>query len=241
MLQKTKGIVLRKIKYTEDSQIVSVYTEKDGMMSFMLRQSHARKNSLQAVLVSPLSILELMYDYKPSQKLQRVREISLAYPYSSISCHPVKVMMAMYLQEFLYHSLKSEQTNLPLFAYLEHGLKWLDCCQQDFANFHLVFLMRLTRFLGIWPNMDDFQTGAVFDMVDGQFVSGIPVHRTYLDIDESAILPVYMRMNMRTMHLFKMNRVQRFRFLEILNEYYRLHVPEFPELKSADILRDVLS
>ena len=62
----------------------------------------------------------------------------------------------MFLAEFLYRALKEEAPNEPLFAYLQHSIRWLDECEgRSFANFHLVFLMRLSRFLGLYPNVDD--------------------------------------------------------------------------------------
>jgi DNA repair protein RecO (recombination protein O) len=43
------------------------------------------------------------------------------------------------------------------------------------------------------------------------------------------------------MRFFAMNRLERGRYLEVLDEYYRLHVPEFPELKSLDVLKEVFA
>lgn len=55
--------------------------------------------------------------------------------------------MALFLSEFLYRAIREEAENRPLFAYLQHSIIWLDECGDGFANFHLVFLMRLSRFL----------------------------------------------------------------------------------------------
>ena len=46
-------------------------------------------------------------------------------------------------------------------------------------------------------------------------------------------------MNYRSMRLFRMNRAQRNFILDCLLAYYRLHVPEFPELKSVEVLREI--
>ena len=48
-----------------------------------------------------------------------------------------------------------------------------------------------------------------------------------------------MRMNYDTMYLFGMNRTQRNRCLDIIHEYYRLHLPDFPELKSFRVLQEL--
>ena len=73
--------------------------------------------------------------------------------------------MALFLAEFLYRAIREEAENRPLFAYLQHSVIWLDECREGFANFHLVFLMRLSRFLGLYPNLEDYHTGDYFDLL----------------------------------------------------------------------------
>ncbi|MEG0646765.1 MAG: DNA repair protein RecO C-terminal domain-containing protein, partial [Bacteroides sp.] len=111
---------------------------------------------------------------------------------------------------------------------------------EGFANFHLVFLMRFSRFLGLYPNLDDYHEGDYFDMLNAGFVSTRPqLHSSFIEPDESKRLIALMRMNYETMHLFTMNRAERARCLVILNEYYRLHLPDFPVLKSLSVLQEL--
>ena len=44
-----------------------------------------------------------------------------------------------------------------------------------------------------------------------------------------------------TMHLFAMSRAERNRCLTIINDYYRLHLPNFPLLKSLDVLKELFA
>ena len=76
-------------------------------------------------------------------------------------------------------------------------------------------------------------------MVEACFVSSSPSRHAYLEPQEADLIPLFMRMNYDTMRFFAMNRLERGRYLEVLDEYYRLHVPEFPELKSLDVLKEV--
>ena len=48
-----------------------------------------------------------------------------------------------------------------------------------------------------------------------------------------------LRMNYDTIHLFAMSRGERNRCLAIINDYYRLHLPDFPILKILDVLREL--
>ena len=167
--------------------------------------------------------------------------MKLHISYDSLPYDPIKGTVALFLSEFLYNALKHETENLPLFHYLCNTLQWLDRSGKGLANFHLVFLIRLTRFLGFWPNVQDNVRGMVFDMRDGTMVGIIPVHGQYLNAEESAFLPLLLRMDYASMHLFRFNRQQRARVLDVLVDYYRMHIPEFSELKSLDVLRTVFS
>ena len=116
---------------------------------------------------------------------------------------------------------------------------WLDSSPSPTANFHLVFMMRLSLFLGFYPNLDDFVPGCVFDLRNGSFSSVAPLHSDYLLPDEASQMSLMMRMNYSTMHLFKFTRAQRNRLLDVIVQYYRLHIPGFPEMKSLDVLRNI--
>jgi DNA repair protein RecO (recombination protein O) len=149
--------------------------------------------------------------------------------------------MALFLSEFLYYALRNEQPSISLFSYLANGLEWLDMSRKEYSNFHLVFLLRLTRFLGFWPNVENYHEDDFFDLLSSQYTRVRPPHGFYLIPEEACLVPLFLRMSYPTMHLFRMNHVQRGRFLDVLNSYYRLHIPDFPVLKSVAVLRDVLS
>lgn len=241
MYQKDRGVVLHQLKYSEDSLIVDVFTEENGAMSFWVKVSRANRNRVLSSLLSPLNFVDILYENRPGKSIQRIVEMNTCHPCCSIPFHPLKATIVLFLQEFLYYTLRKEATNKPLFSYMEHAIQWLDESEKQFTNFHLMFLLNMTRFLGFLPNLEGFRQGCVFDLQEGHFSSSVPFHKCYLDAEESFWVKDFMRMNTRTMAHFHLNREQLSRVLYILNEYYRLHVPEFPELKSVAVLQEVLS
>jgi DNA repair protein RecO (recombination protein O) len=185
-------------------------------------------------------MVELEAEIRPNSSLHRIREAKAFYPFQSLPYHPYKSSIAMFLAEFLYRALKEEASNEPLFAYLIHSIRWLDECEgRSFANFHLVFLMRLSRFLGLYPNVEDYTTGCYFDMLNACFTLLLPQGGAYLQPDEAARIRLLLRMNYETMHLFGMNRTERNRCLTVINDYYRLHLPDFPILRSLEVLKEL--
>ena len=240
MYQKLTGIVLHTLKYNDTSNIVDIYTEQVGRASFLVKIPRSRKSGVSSVLFQPLTIVELEADVRPTSNLHRIREAKQLYPFRSLPYHPYKSSIAMFLAEFLYRALKEEASNEPLFAYLTYSIRWLDECEgRPFSNFHLVFLMRLSRFLGLYPNVEDYTEGCYFDMLNASFTPFLPKGGTFLKPDEASRIRLLLRMNYETMHLFGMSRMERNRCLMVINDYYRLHLPDFPVLKSLDVLKEL--
>ena len=240
MLQKTECIVLRTVKYKDTALMATVYTEVSGRASVVVPVSRSRRAAVRSVLFQPPALVELEAEVRSSSPVGRVKEARTAYPYTSLPYAPRKAAIALFLSEFLYRVLREETENRPLFAYLRSSLLWLDTCRAGFANFHLVFLMRLSRFLGLYPNLEDYAAGDWFDLRAACFTPLRPAaHNDCLPPDEAARMARLMRMDYATMHLFRLTREERARCLEVILTYYRLHLPDLPELRSVEVLREV--
>ena len=276
MQETLRGIVLRTVKYGDTSIIVDLFTESHGRMSFMASTSRAKRSVRSVSFWQPLSMVEFSAELLPNGgKLPRPSDVRTYYNYIDLPFSPIKSTLALFLAEFLSAALREEKENTPLYRYIESSLQWLDLADSpaSIANFHLAFLMHLSRFIGIYPNLDvsgnlnpnlnlnpnsplsavnsplstvHFQLSTVnsqlyFDLLAGTYCDRQPSHAHFLRNEEARVLPVLFRMNYPTMHLFRLSRRERQRILHVLNEYYRLHVPGFPELKSLEILQELFS
>ena len=239
MLTKTQAIVLHSLKYGETRLIVDMFTRSQGRQSFIVSIPKSVKGKIKKQLFQPLTLLEIEYDLRPKLQLQKLSDVRLASPFSSIPFDPNKLSISLFIAEFLYYALRSEQRNEPLFDYIVNSIQWLDAQTNRFANFHLVFLMRLSRFLGFYPNLDHYQAGDYFDLRESVFLPVPPVHRDFLHPQEAEKIQLMMRMDFPTMHLFHMSHQERNRLLEVSLIYYRLHLPDFPELKSVSVLQEL--
>jgi DNA repair protein RecO (recombination protein O) len=239
MLTKTQAIVLHSLKYGETRLIVDMFTRSQGRQSFIVSIPKSVKGKIKKQLFQPLTLLEIEYDLRPKLQLQKLSDVRLASPFSSIPFDPNKLSISLFIAEFLYYALRSEQRNEPLFDYIVNSIQWLDAQTNRFANFHLVFLMRLSRFLGFYPNLEHYQAGDYFDLRESVFLPVPPVHRDFLHPQEAEKIQLMMRMDFPTMHLFRMSHQERNRLLEVSLIYYRLHIPDFPELKSVSVLQEL--
>lgn len=236
---ESRAIVLRTLKYNDRSNIVEVFSHEAGPVSFLVNVPKSSHAAVKNVLFRPMALLELTWNHRQTATLQRVKGVKCYAPFSSIPYDPYKTAMALFLAEFLHHALREERESGLLFDYIESSVLWLDARKQAYANFHLVFLMRLSRFLGFFPNMQDAREGAYFDMQNSCFTSQPPLHEHYVQPTEAIHLPTLMRMGYATMHLFALSHTERNRLLTFINDYYRLHIPSFPTLKSLDVLQAV--
>ncbi len=241
MHETLKGIVLRTVKFKDSQQIVDLFTESRGRMSFVTGIAHGvRKSGAKSALWRPLSLLEFEADVRPSGRLPHPRDVRPYTVWTDLPYNPAKAAIALFLTEVLTNVLRDGLADPPLYHYLEDSLQWLDTAQHDYANFHLVFLIRLTRFVGIAPNLDGHPAShACFDLLSGTFCQGEPSHPHFLRPDEAGRLPLLTRMNYANMHLFRLSAGQRQRILTVLNDYYRLHLPPFPELRSLSVLHEL--
>lgn len=94
---------------------------------------------------------------------------------------------------------------------------------------------------GLHRIFPDKSEGCAFDMQNGCFVDWAPQQRGFLTGDDATKMQTLMRMNYDNMRLFKMSHADRNRCLDVITDYYRLHVADFREMKSLSILRELFA
>ena len=239
MLLSSRCIVLHTLRYGDNAIIAHVLTEAAGCLTYIIRVTHARRARSPHMLFQPFALLDIAWEDHPRASMQRPKSVSVATPLVSIPYEMGKRGIALYLAEFLYHALRSEPASPSLFAYIYHSIEWLDATRGSVANFHLVFLLRLTRFLGLFPEVRTVVPGTYFDLETCAFSALKPAHPHFLTPEEAVRLPLLLRMRYETMHLFHLSAAERSRFLDLVGAYYQLHCPGFPELKSLQVLRQL--
>ena len=248
-LLTTQAIVLRSFPYNDGRLIVDMLCRQGGRLSFAVSvpKGGAGRGRLRRQLFQPLTLVEAECDVRPNASLHRIRELRLDYAYTTLPFDEARLAQGLFVAEFLLYATRGEQQGEALYDYVAASLEWLDQAPRHAAgttgsgtaNFHLVFMMRLSRLLGFYPNLQQNDGERWFDLRGGCFLSAPPLHHDYLAPQEADHLRLLMRMDFPTMHLFRLTRWQRNRCVEIVETYYRLHLPQFPELRSLDVLRSL--
>ena len=239
MVEKFEGIVLRTLKYNDGLMIADIYTAQRGRMSFLVPVSHSKRSRVRSVLFQPLSMLSFTATIKTGRTLSRIGEVQPYSMYSSINNDVVKSSIALYLAELLSYALHEDARDDALFTFLDRSFTLFDNLEHGYADFHLVFMVQLLRFLGIYPNLENYTPGCYFDLAQGCATREHPLHPNFLLPDDAVSFVRLLRTGYDSMHLLSLNRKLRGEYLATLAVYYRLHVPEFPELKSASVLREL--
>ncbi len=239
MVEKFEGIVLRTLKYNDSLMIADIYTAQRGRMSFLVPVSHSKRSRVRSVLFQPLSMLSFTAAVKTGRTLSRIGEVQPYSMYSSINNDVVKSAIALYLAELLSHALREDGRDDSLFTFLDRSFTLFDNLEHGYADFHLVFMVQLLRFLGIYPNLENYTPGCYFDLAQGCATREHPLHPHFLLPDDALPFVNLLRTGYDSMHLLLLNRKLRGEYLATLSMYYQLHVPEFPELKSAAVLREL--
>ena len=235
MLIKTKAIVISSIKYQEKSLIVKCFTHSDGLKSYFVPNAFSAKKSNQKIAYfQPFSILEIEANHKNKGTLEHFKEIKLAHSYQTIPTNVVKSSMMLFLSEMLHHSIKEEEKNDNLFTFLETALLWLDN-HEEITNFHLIFLLQMTKFFGFFPSNSN---GNYFEMIDGVFSEYQGT--SCLNFQETELLKKLLEVKFETpKKLFIASERQL--LLKIIIDYYSIHLDGFKKPKSLDVLKEVFA
>lgn len=241
MLHKTRGVVLKTIDYSESSVVAQIFTEKLGLQSYLINGVKKPKSKIKLNMLQPLHLLDMIVYHKATGSLQRISELRNQPVLQSIPYDIVKSSIALFINEVLYKSLKHHYEDEPLFTFIYNAVELLDKSHEGLANFHLYFMLRLTKHLGFYPDRSVENDGNFFDLKEGGYSKHQPPH-LYI-IDQSGIHDFKNLMNSSFENLTNLSITQasRKQLLSKILDYYRLHVENFGDVKSHLILEEVLS
>ena len=241
MLEKTKGIVLHQIKYTDSGIIVQMYTQKFGRQSFLIKGMRNRKTGKHNILFQPMFILDIELYYKQNRDMQSLKEFSVSFTPYNIYNNIKKSSVAIFLGEVLTSVLKEESPHEELFEFIEESIIYFDKSKEGYANFHIAFLAGLSSFLGFEPGPRLDREDAFFDMTNGVFVSLPPVHGNYANEEITNILADFFVASYDTISNIALTGKMRNDVLEALVKFYSLHLPGLKKIKSLEVLKEVFS
>ncbi len=238
MLLKTKGLIIHSLKYSESSIIVKIFSREYGLKSYITRSSRGKRTKNKANLFQPLNIVNLVVKHSDKVSLQKISAIEIASPYNNLPYHDEKRFIAIFINEVLHRSLQEEHPDSELYDFIEKSLLILDLTEANYANFHLLFMMQLSRYLGFYPQGSFSSNTPYFDLQEGVFVANEPMHLHFLDNELCDLFNNLLNLNYD--NTLRLKRDKRNKLLNSLVLYYQLHITTFKEIKSKTILQEII-
>jgi DNA repair protein RecO (recombination protein O) len=244
MIHKTKGIVLRTVKYGETSVIVTILTELFGLQSYLVNgvRIQSGKKSSRSGLFQPAAILDLVIYHQESKNLQRVKEYNWSVLYQNIFSDVITHAVALFMIELLQKCLKQPEPNAELYYFMEDALTILDRSTEKVqANFPLFFSVHLAGFFGLRIDDNYSEKRKILDLQEGYFTEEKPLHPHYLDESLSGISAHLLKiMQAEELGDLPLNKEKRRLLLEAYEDFYSIHIPGFTPLKTLPVLRTIL-
>jgi len=214
MLHKTRGVVFRFTKYGETSIIVTLFTELFGLQSYIVNGVRSKSSKNKIALFQPLTLLDLVVYH-------RIKEVKCLYPYQSIPTDIKKSALAIFIMEVINKTVKEESHAQQLCEFFIHSFITLDQMEDRSENFHIVFLLRMSRMLGFGAHHVNEVLGARVTSLENEAALDRLIKSDYLDY-----VPI--------------QNHQRREILDLVLKFYADHMDNLGEMKSIQVLREIL-
>jgi len=237
-LFKSIGIVFRSTKYGESSLILDVFTREKGLRSFIVNGVRSTKAKGKASLYQHLNIID-MVAYDKDDKLARIKECRLGHHYQKLSFDIKRSSIGLFLLEVCKNAIREREENRELFDFIQSRLLLLDGSEPiNQSLFSIKFMLELSQHIGFRP-INNFHTDQpLFDLYNGRFTDKID--EKYLSTSEvSAAISMIDHMGMEGLPMLSYSKELRNDIIDDMVTYYQLHIEQFRDLKTIDVLRTI--
>lgn len=236
---KTRGIVLSHVKYGDNSIVVNIYTKLLGRQGFIVGNSNRNHRNIIPLLM-PLSMVEIEAANRPHTTLQRIKNLHVARPLRTIPFNAARRSISMFITELLTKSLRDEGADESMFRFLSESIETLDSGIEGECNFHIYFMLGLAQRLGFSPDMSQSEL-PIFDLSEGIFTAQLPMHQYIIINDDLQLWRKLLYAENGDLPHIASSRTERARLVEMLQDYFKLHIPSFGSLNSCAILQQLFA
>lgn len=216
MTHKTQLLILAVTKMGEKSLILHTLSGEWGRRGFLV--SVGKGNGM--ALYQPMNILDAEVVENPKSDLWRLRSLQAVHPLAGIRGNIRKNSITMFMGEVLFRMLHEGADEDGLFEWCCRSVMTLDALKDDFANYHLRWLLELASVLGFSPSAEALSPFA------GDRLSEI-LQLLSKDFTGCMMIPL--------------NGPTRNEIAQILLQYIGFHAEINLEIKSLVVLRELYS
>lgn len=240
MYLQIECVTLRKVKYSDKADILAAWSPQLGRVSLMLNAGAGKESRRRRALTMPLSLIGATVDVRPGKDILTVKEMRAAAVTPTVSSHPLKASIAMFVAEVLTTVLReSGQGDTATWEFIKQSVSGLEALENNIslANYPLWFLYRLCEATGVQPDAATYMPGRLLDLREGVYRVSAPLHSLYLNDADSRFASLFSRITIRHLHKLRLDNMQRHRALETLIGYFGLHHTPLNNLRSLPVLQ----
>jgi len=239
MLISSPGIILSKVRYQDNDLIVKCLTRDLGVVSYMIKNiSMSKKSKNKFAFFQLLNILDLETNYNPNRSIQYIKDLKVKYNFTSLHTNIYKSSVVMFLSEILSNIIHIETKDMELFDFIEKSLIWYDK-SEDSSTFYLIFLMKITHYLGFYPDCTNMSYN-YFNLEEGLFESS--KNSQYVIEGSSLVLfKTILGIKFDGNKLPFIDKTNKKDILKNILIYFKLHVDGFKDPKSLKVLNQIFA
>ncbi|MCQ2286814.1 MAG: DNA repair protein RecO [Bacteroidales bacterium] len=249
MLVSTKGIVLHRMRYSDSSIIVKIFTENYGVLSFIIKNAFSQKSKITHAFFAPMSLIQLTFIHKNSPSLLYVKEVSFRYHYVDTPFNPIKSSLLLFYNELIYRLLQNYGADERIFSFIEQECISLDQCENLRPDIHLFFMLKLATELGFCPDNNYSATKSYFSVEESCFSSFPQPEGEGLDAEASqyfssllnSIHGVNASLQNAPQNFPVANKFLRNKVIDILIHFFELHNEQIKEIRSVAVFREIMN
>jgi DNA repair protein RecO (recombination protein O) len=239
MIISTSAIILSKVRYKDNDLIVKCLTRDLGVVSYMIKNiSTSKKSKNKFAFFQLLNILDLESNYNPNRHIQYIKDLKVSYNFTSLHTNIYKSSVVMFLSEILSNIIHIETKDMDLFDFIEKSLIWYDK-SEDSSTFYLIFLMKITHYLGFYPDCTNMNYN-YFNLEEGLFESS--KNSQYVIQGSSLVLfKTILGIKFDSNKLPFIDKINKKDILKNILIYFKLHVDGFKDPKSLKVLNQIFA
>lgn len=237
MLHKTRGLIFHTTDFGETSLVAKIYTEVFGIQSYLINSVRKKNARIHSNIFQPLTPVDLVVYHKERPGLQRISDIRPNPPLASIPFDVSKSSIVFFLDEILYKSIREEEANPQLFEFIRKAVLDLDEASVAGNDFHIIFLIQLSRYLGFGPTNNFSETKNIFNLKEGNFQETFPDHPNFIPLslgrEFSRLIDADLNFSSA------LNTAERRLLINYVIEFFNLHIDSLGIIKSHKVLEEV--
>lgn len=239
MLISSSAIVLSKVRYQDNDLIIKCFTRDLGVVSYMVKNiSVSKKSKNRFAFFQLLNIIDLETNFNPNRSIQYIKDLKIKYSFKSLNTNIYKSSVVMFLSEILSTIIHNEIEDVELFDFIEDSLIWYDQ-SEDSSAFYLIFLMKITNYLGFYPDCTNMDYN-YFNLEEGLFENS-KNSKYVISGDDLVLFKTILGIKFDSNKLPFIDKLKKKDILKNILIYYKLHVDGFKDPKSLKVLNQIFA